>query len=58
MTATSRLTVTAIDKPQPATEVIAVDLISCKSDSAPCILAMTAVMSGLVKLKTARFNPN
>src|SRR5207249_9235359 len=33
-----RFTVTAIDNPQPATEVTTIDLISCKSDSAPCIL--------------------
>ncbi len=44
-----RFTVTAIDNPQPATEVATIDLISCKSDSAPVILAMTAGKSGLMK---------
>jgi hypothetical protein len=44
-----RFIVTAIDNPQPATEVATIDLISCKSDSAPCILAMTAGKSGLMK---------
>jgi len=44
-----RFTVTAIDNPQPDTEVTTIDLISCKSDSAPCILAMTAGKSGLMK---------
>jgi hypothetical protein len=44
-----RFTVTAIDNPQPATEVATIDLVSCKSDSAPCILAMTAGKSGLMK---------
>ena len=44
-----RFTVTAIDNPQPAMEVATIDLISCKSDSAPCILAMTAGKPGLMK---------
>ena len=44
-----RFTVTAIDNPQPDTEVETIDLISCKSESAPCILAMTAGKSGLMK---------
>jgi hypothetical protein len=44
-----RFTVTAIDNPQPDTEVTTIDLISCKSASAPCILAMTAGKSGLMK---------
>jgi hypothetical protein len=44
-----RFTVTAIDNPQPVTEVATIDLISCKSESAPCILAMTAGKSGLMK---------
>ena len=44
-----RFTVTAIDNPQPDTEVATIDLISCKSPSAPCILAMTAGKSGLMK---------
>ena len=44
-----RFTVTAIDNPQPYTEVATIELISCKSDSAPCILAMTAGKSGLMK---------
>jgi hypothetical protein len=44
-----RFTVTAIDNPQPDTEVTTIDLISCKSDSAPCILALTAGKSGLMK---------
>lgn len=44
-----RFTVTAIDNPLPDTEVTTIDLISCKSDSAPCILAMTAGKSGLMK---------
>ena len=44
-----RFTVTAIDNPQPYTEVATIDLISCKSASAPCILAMTAGKSGLMQ---------
>jgi hypothetical protein len=44
-----RFTVTAIDNPLPATEVATIDLISCKSPSAPCVLAMTAGKPGQMK---------
>ena len=44
-----RFCLTAIENPQPATEVASIDLFSCKSQTAACILAMTAGKSGLMK---------
>ena len=44
-----RLCLTAIENPQPAVEVKTVDLYSCKSPTAPCIMAMTPGKSGLLK---------
>ena len=35
--------------PQPSLEVKSLDLYSCKSKTAACILAMTAGQSGLMK---------
>jgi len=40
---------TAIENPQPATEVTSIDLYSCKSQTAACILAMTAGKAGWMK---------
>jgi hypothetical protein len=40
---------TAIKNPQPALEVASIDLFSCKSQTAACIMAMTAGRSGLMK---------
>jgi hypothetical protein len=40
---------TAIKNPQPSLEVASIDLFSCKSQCAPCILAMTAGRPGLMK---------
>ena len=44
-----RFCLTAIENPQPSLEVTSIDLFSCKSRSAPCILAMTTGRSGLMK---------
>jgi len=44
-----RLCLTAIENPQPALEVAFVDLYSCKSQTAPCIMAMTTGRAGLIK---------
>jgi len=44
-----RFCLTAIANPQPALEVTSIDLYSCKSESAPCILAMTTGRAGLMK---------
>ena len=44
-----RLCLTAIENPQPELEVKTVDLYSCKSRTAPCIMAMTPGKSGLMK---------
>jgi hypothetical protein len=44
-----RFCLTAIENPQPSLEVTSLDLFSCKSRSAPCILAMTTGRSGLIK---------
>jgi hypothetical protein len=35
--------------PQPILEVASIDLFSCKSQTAACIMAMTAGKSGLMK---------
>jgi hypothetical protein len=43
-----RLCLTAIENPQPSVEVQTVDLYSCKSRTAPCIMAMTPGKSGLM----------
>ena len=40
---------TVIENPQPATEVMSIDLFSCKSRTAACIMAMTTGKSGLMK---------
>jgi hypothetical protein len=44
-----RLCLTAIENPQPLVEVEAIDLYSCKSRTAPCIMAMTPGKSGLIQ---------
>jgi RNA polymerase sigma factor (sigma-70 family) len=44
-----RFCLTAIANPQPAVEVTSIDLYSCKSESAPCILAMTTGRAALMK---------
>ncbi len=44
-----RLCLTAIENPQPLVKVEAIDLYSCKSATAPCIMAMTLGKSGLLK---------
>jgi hypothetical protein len=44
-----RFCLTAIKNPQPSLEVTTIDLFSCKSQSAPCIQAMTVGRSGLMK---------
>jgi hypothetical protein len=44
-----RLCLTAIKNPQPSLEVKTVDLFSCKSRTAACIMAMTPGKSGLMK---------
>jgi len=44
-----RLCLTAIENPQPALAVQTVDLYSCKSWTAPCIMAMTPGKAGLLK---------
>ena len=43
-----RFCLTAIENPQPSLEVTSIDLYSCKSRTAACILAMTAGRSGLL----------
>ena len=40
---------TAIKNPQPWLEVTSMDLYSCKSKSAACIMAMTAGRAGLLR---------
>jgi hypothetical protein len=44
-----RLCLTAIENPQPFVEVETIDLFSCKSRTAPCIMAMTPGKSGLMR---------
>ncbi len=44
-----RISLTALANPQPAEQVTSLDLYSCKSESAPCILAMTTGRAGLMK---------
>ena len=44
-----RFCLTAMANPQPAEKVTSIDLYSCKSDSAACILAMTTGRAGLMK---------
>jgi hypothetical protein len=44
-----RFCLTAIDNPQPSLVVTSMDLFSCRSRSAACILAMTTGRSGLMK---------
>ena len=44
-----RFCLTAIANPQPTEQVASIDLYSCKSESAPCILAMTTGQTGLMK---------
>jgi hypothetical protein len=44
-----RFCLTAIENPQPSLEVTTIDLFSCKSKTAPCILALTTGRSGLMK---------
>jgi hypothetical protein len=41
--------VTAIKNPQPSLAVETIDLYSCKSRTAACIMAMTPGKSGLMK---------
>jgi hypothetical protein len=43
-----RLCLTALENPQPNTEVASIDLYSCKSQTSGCILAMTPGKSGLM----------
>jgi hypothetical protein len=44
-----RFCLTAVENPYPATTVTAIDLYSCKSQSAACILAFTPGRSGLMR---------
>jgi hypothetical protein len=44
-----RFCLTAVENPNPATTVTSVDLYSCKSQSAACILAMTPGRAGLMR---------
>jgi hypothetical protein len=44
-----RLCLTALENPKPDLEVTAVDLYSCKSHTAACIMALTTGQSGLMK---------
>lgn len=44
-----RFSLTALSNPNPASEVTSIDLYSCKTNSAGCILAMTTGKSGLMK---------
>ncbi|HLX94233.1 MAG TPA: hypothetical protein VKU37_00655 [Verrucomicrobiae bacterium] len=44
-----RLCLTAIENPQPSVEVETIDLYSCKSHTAPCIMAMTPGRAGLMQ---------
>jgi RNA polymerase sigma factor (sigma-70 family) len=43
-----RLCLTAIENPQPALTIDTIDLVSCKSWTAPCIMAITAGKSGMM----------
>lgn len=43
-----RMCLTAIENPQPALTVDTIDLVSCKSWTAPCIMAITAGKSGMM----------
>jgi hypothetical protein len=43
-----RLCLTSLDNPKPHLRVTAIDLYSCKSWTAPCIMAMTTGRSGLM----------
>jgi len=43
-----RLCLTAVENPQPDLTVDAIDLVSCKSWTAPCIMAITAGKSGMM----------
>jgi hypothetical protein len=44
-----RFCLTVIENPQPFLEVASIALFSCKSQTAPCIMAMTTGKSGLMK---------
>ncbi|HEX4343691.1 MAG TPA: hypothetical protein VH255_09885 [Verrucomicrobiae bacterium] len=44
-----RFSLTAIENPYPSEEVASIDLYSCKSRTAPCILAITTGRSGMMK---------
>jgi len=44
-----RFCLTAFENPQPSLEVSTIDLFSCKSQTAPCIMAMTTGKSGLMR---------
>ncbi len=44
-----RFSMTAIDNPHPFLNVATIDLFSCKSRSAACILAMTTGKAGMIK---------
>lgn len=44
-----RFCLTALDNPKPSLQVTTIDLYSCKSWTAPCIMAMTTGQSGLMK---------
>ncbi len=44
-----RFSLTALTNPNPSSEVTSIDLYSCKTNSAGCILAMTTGRSGLLK---------
>jgi len=48
-----RLCMTAVENPHPELLVQTVDLFSCKSQTAPCIMAMTPGKSGLMDLAAA-----
>jgi hypothetical protein len=43
-----RFCLTAIENPRPKLEVISIDLVSCKQQSAGCVMAMTTGKSGLI----------
>ena len=44
-----RFSLTALTNPNPLSEVTSIDLYSCKTNSAGCIMAMTTGRSGLMK---------
>lgn len=47
-----RFCLTAIENPHPKLEVVTIDLVSAKSKTAGCVLAMTAGKSGLMRRPT------